>query len=82
MGEDFLFWASVILVVLFVALIAIKPLRELTFKMLGAKTPWGLAFSLGAPILHAHLIVLKNFRPRKVVYPTLENTRKSTTVVE
>lgn len=77
-----MFWAGVVLFVALVALIVIKPLRELLFKLLGAKTPWGLAFSLGAPILHAHIIVLKNFRPRKVVYPTLENTRKSTTVVE
>lgn len=36
----------------------------------------GYVQSVGATILKAHLLILKNFAPRRVVLPTLDKTKK------
>lgn len=56
-------------------LLIFKPIRELFLKMVGAQSLWGLVWSIVSIVFTAHLTVFRNFLPRSVVYPTLDDRR-------
>lgn len=80
MIDNIIFWGGVTLFVVLVLFIAVAPLRQVILKLLGFESPWKLIIGILSPILHAHLTVLNNFRPRRIIYPSLESSKKTTTV--
>ncbi len=63
--------------VLLVFLMIFQPFRQFVLGVVGAKSVWGMFWSIVASILIAHWVVLKNFLPRNFVLPTLDD-RKTT----
>lgn len=53
------------------------PFRQFVLAIFGAKSIWSLLWSFFTSLFTAHWTVLKNFLPRSVVYPTLDD-RKTT----
>jgi len=82
MTNSFFFWLTVAVVFLVAFILLVRPLRELLMKVFGATSVWGLFIGLLSPIMMAHYTVLNNFRPRRVVFPTLEGSRHNTTITD
>lgn len=60
-----------------VLLMFFRPFRQFILGLVGAKSIWGMLWSVVASVFVAHWVVLKNFMPRSFVLPTLDD-RKTT----
>lgn len=62
-------------VAVLMVLMLFAPFRVSLLSLFGAKTAWSLVWSLVSVVLLAHWTVLRNFAPRDVVLPTLDNRK-------
>lgn len=74
--SEILYYTIVGAVVVMV-LMLFRPFRALVLGIVGAKSVYGLLWSIVSTILVAHWTVLRNFMPRSFVLPTLDD-RKTT----
>ncbi|MCX7173724.1 MAG: hypothetical protein NT159_07340 [Proteobacteria bacterium] len=76
MFNDYLFYGAIGVIVLILFLV-FPPTRAVIAWLLGDR---GVIRPIGAflgSILRAHIVVLRNFLPRSVIYPTLEAKRRT-----
>jgi len=74
--SDYSFYLLMAAVVIGAALI-FAPTRAILAALFGDKGILRPLWSLGSAVVRAHLVVAKNFAPRAVIYPTLENKART-----